>query len=803
MKQLNQWVVIAVHPTNLKKIPVNPISGKAIDPHNPNNWMSYDQVKQYPKYHTGFVLTRDDPYFFIDIDKCYVQNTGGWSEIALELVNQFPGAFVEVSWSGRGLHIIGRGSIPDDHRCKNPVYGIELYTHSRYLLYTGNGQGNVDIDHSQALQVVQARYFPLRPITTDNSWTSQPVAESTPIEDDSKLLARAKQSIGLGLKCSFKALWDGDVDELSKHYPDNFGTREYDESSADAALAQHLAFWTGKDCDRIKNLMMHSGLYREKYEREDYLIRTITNAVSICRAVYSKNKLKGATQKQRDFGEQIRSKRVLECNDDQKQILLNEPGPQKQASFWIQNKNEPIQTLIDRATPTEDFIIHTDAPIRLSGYQYMPVDRQIDFFKGCVYVQDIHRIFTPNGSLLKQEQFNAIYGGYDFQLTDSSDKVTRKAWQAFTESQAIRFPKAETTCFKPNEESGKIFENAVNVYVDLNVPFKNGDVTPFLNHIDKLFKNEKDRLIILSYMAACIQYQGIKFQWCPLIQGVEGNGKTLLTRCVKFCIGSKYSHMPKAEDLDNKFNGWLLNKIFIGVEDIYVPKDRQSLIETLKPMITGGDGIEIQFKGQDQFTADICANFILNSNHLDAIKKSKNDRRFAIFYTAQQNESDLLRDGMQGSYFPDLYNWLNNGGYLHIHDYLRNFPIPDKYNPATHCHRAPITSSTMDAIRSSLGAVEIEILDATEEGLPGFRNGWINSVSTANLVGAKHRVSSRAVNEAIRNIDYILHPGLNGGRAPTMINGRRPRIYVKKDHYSIIEKDKNKIMEMYLNDNNI
>jgi hypothetical protein len=66
--------------------------------------------------------------------------------------------------------------------------------------------------------------------------------------------------------------------------------------------------------------------------------------------------------------------------------------------------------------------------------------------------------------------------------------------------------------------------------VPINTPRKAGDAGPFLRHLAKLLPDERDRSILLAYMAASIQHKGVKFQWAPLIQGAEGNGKTLLTR---------------------------------------------------------------------------------------------------------------------------------------------------------------------------------------------------------------------------------------------------------------------------------
>src|SRR3546814_19247025 len=63
------------------------------------------------------------------------------------------------------------------------------------------------------------------------------------------------------------------------------------------------------------------------------------------------------------------------------------------------------------------------------------------------------------------------------------------------------------------------------------------------------------------------------------------------------------------------------------------------------------DRVEIQRKGVDQFTADNRANFILTSNRRDAINKTANDRRYAVFFTAQQSAEDKTRDGLTDAYF--------------------------------------------------------------------------------------------------------------------------------------------------------
>jgi hypothetical protein len=58
------------------------------------------------------------------------------------------------------------------------------------------------------------------------------------------------------------------------------------ESEADAALAALLEFYTRGDSSQVERLMRSSGLNREKWNREDYLPRTIASAMSLVKTHY-------------------------------------------------------------------------------------------------------------------------------------------------------------------------------------------------------------------------------------------------------------------------------------------------------------------------------------------------------------------------------------------------------------------------------------------------------------------------------------------------------------------------------------
>ena len=750
MGAYRQFIVYVAQPSRTRpgktdKFPCDFRSGRVVSAHDPAFWTdaatAIAAAAQWgAPYGVGFVFTEADPFWFLDIDGC-LQADGQWSPLAVAMCQAFTGAAVEVSQSGQGLHIFGTGR-PPAHGCKNEPLHLELYHTGRFVALTGVGAiGNAAADFSHVLPSLVAQYFPPDPVQSlEQGWTEGPCAEWRGPADDEELIRRALRSqstaAAFGGRASFADLWTGNLEALQRCYPDP--VRAYDASSADAALAQHLAFWTGRNCERIRQLMERSALARDKWEREDYLPRTILGAVG------------------------------------------------RQFEVLTDKEPEPVAGALPTAA---DATGEAPRPSLVQGSTFLTVDDQLNIFKGCVYIRDIHRVLVPGGVLLKPDQFRVNFGGYTFPMDHANEKTTRDPWEAFTQSQAFRAPRADAPCFRPELPAGALISKGgqvfANTYWPVEVPRKVGDATPFLDHLRRVLPDERDRFILLCYMAACVQHKGVKFQWAPLLQGVEGNGKTLFTRCVAEAVGRRYVHWPKASKLSKEFNAWMLGKLFYGVEDIYVPDQKREIIEELKPMITGGDGLEIEGKGVDQISADVCGNFMFNSNHKDAVRKTQNDRRFCVLFSAQQQAADLARDGMDGDYFPRLYDWLRADGYAIVSELLHTYPIPDDYNPATGCQRAPVTTSTAAAIAASTGGVEQEVHEAIAQGLPGFCGGWVSSIQLDRLLerlNVARRVTHSKRKEMLQEMGYIYHPTLPDGRVNNLVlpDGGKPRLFILK-----------------------
>lgn len=729
------------------KVPFNPYTNERIDPHDPANHMDYTTAvtmrAPYPQAGIGFVFTCTDPFVFIDVDSC-VTPEGHLTSIGADIYNRFPGAAFEWSTSRTGYHLFVSGAVPEPHLKNNRHLHVECYTEKRFVALTGlAAQGDAGLDHTSALGTFRDAYLATDGVTIDDAdWTDAPVAEWSGPADDDELIAMACRATSAASafngRASFADLWNGNEDKLAETYTSD--TDVFGRSEADAALFSHLAFWTGKDCSRIERIARQSALYRDKWERDDYRRNSILGAVARCGSVYSRP----------------------------------DPGVQR----------EPAATL-PPSTAQDDITLEVR-----TGYQLLTVEQQLDYFKGCVYVIDRHKVYTPDRQFLGPEAFKAAYGGYEFTLSLDNSRPTDNAFKAFTESRAVRFPRAHTTCFRPDrwpsmiiEEEGRLL---ANTYRPIPVERRVGDPSPFLTLLNRLLPNGSDAVILLSYMAACVQYPGVKFQWAPLVQGVEGNGKSFLGACVSNAVGNSYSHEVNPSDFGgngSKFTGWLENKLFISMEEIYV-SDRREVSDALKPLITN-KRVEIQGKGRDQVTGDNRANFFLTSNHLDAIRKTKSDRRYGVFYTAQQTAEDLVRYFPEPNYFPKLYEWACSGGYAVVTEYLSTYAIPDEYNPATQCHRAPRTTSTDAAISFSAGPIEQEIAEAIGDCVQGFNAPWISSIALERLLQDKGRARALPRNkrrEVLDALGYTPHPALADGRASSVvpIDGGRPILYVKR-----------------------
>lgn len=133
LRQHPAWVRHDEH-----KVPLQ-LDGRRARVDDPATWATWDQVNSSAVgVGTGVVLNGNG-LVCIDLDKCVSgRRLAGWAE---QLLSGLPGTYVEVSMSGRGLHIFGMADFPGGRVGEFEGHRVEIYGDLRYIAVTGRRWG--------------------------------------------------------------------------------------------------------------------------------------------------------------------------------------------------------------------------------------------------------------------------------------------------------------------------------------------------------------------------------------------------------------------------------------------------------------------------------------------------------------------------------------------------------------------------------------------------------------------------------------------------------------------------------------
>jgi putative DNA primase/helicase len=296
LKVLPKWVCYRMEerygqpkPT---KVPYNPITGDKAKANDPSTWIDYETcvaAVERSEY-DGIGFEFGSGYIGIDLNHCRDVETGQIEDWASDIVTHLD-SYSEVSPSGTGVHIICMGALPEGRRRIGP---IEMYDTSSFFTVTGEripGTALTVGERSAELGELHEALFPVE--VPDRTSARVPAPAPSPLSD-AEIIKKASAA-ATGDK--FRKLWAGD-------WQGDYTS----QSEADEALCCHLAFWTGKDADRMDILFRQSGLYRKKWEREDYRGDTLARAVNRTADTYTMSRREKveklytsmATQRSRD-----------------------------------------------------------------------------------------------------------------------------------------------------------------------------------------------------------------------------------------------------------------------------------------------------------------------------------------------------------------------------------------------------------------------------------------------------------------------------------------------------------------------
>lgn len=608
-----------------------------------------------PEYGLGFLFTRDDPFWFVDIDKCLVD--GKWSTLSQDVLAMFPGCYVEVSQSGTGLHIFGSGKPSSDHACKAIEHGLEFYTEHRFVALTGMhaaGDAATLVSPDRFIERFMARAV----VEQSLGWTTEPVEEYHHLNDE-ELIKRALRSGGAGSifgeRATFADLWNCNERVLCRAFPHS--EQPFDRSSADAALAQHLMFWTGRNCERTRELMRQSELRRDKYDREDYLIRTIERACNLQKDVYR--------------------------------------GPDRRREEQIEENRVIGETF-------EDSI-------------YSPTLTLEDMLRDMVFIGGEHAVgYLPTKTLRRKaaaaDEYAASYHTYVDPDTRAEKRTPAfKAWLARPTRKSVECatwaPGKPDLC-SPPEGHGLAF-NTWRGLKGHNVPDDwNLRVQPWVDHVMWLSGDEGPRF--MQWLAHIVQRPAELPHTCYLhVTPTTGIGRNWVAGVLcRVLRGYVASGVDLGKILDGAFNGRLSQKLLAVVDEVREGGDlgrKHARGEKLKATITE-EIRHIDPKFGVQTVEYNCCRWLMFSQHLDALPFENNDRRVVVVENPTKRKAP--------EYYARLYELWHDREFIgSVWQYLMTLGLED-YSPSL---PAALTQSKQNALYAMSSELDFAVSDLVKE----------------------------------------------------------------------------------------
>ena len=348
LKKNRKWVGFAMDKDGKKPIDPKSISGFTAYASiaDPSTWGSFEEAVKLVDagicVSVGYAMTKEDGLIFIDLDlhldkftsEEEKQKTEKLFKALCREVKRFQ-TYMETSISGRGVHLLARGTLDDSLKTgASPIAPVEIYDSSRFILMTGDRVEDFDISDDE---------FMLRGIHAFHKQFFQKKSPSSEYEvgqgkidplDGEKYSDQQVLSAALKDK-KFNLLWNNKWAEIK----DNEGQPLYTQQHyADFALISKLTYYTGNNPSQVERLFKQSPCYLAygrdgkwtKYESD--IRKDVQKASSTCTKVYTPTEV-AQVDNHGDVGKV----------DGSQVVLFVENKPQfKIIKSWLYSEKDPL-----------------------------------------------------------------------------------------------------------------------------------------------------------------------------------------------------------------------------------------------------------------------------------------------------------------------------------------------------------------------------------------------------------------------------------------------------------------------------
>lgn len=194
---------------------------------------------------------------------------------------------------------------------------------------------------------------------------------------------------------------------------------------------------------------------------------------------------------------------------------------------------------------------------------------------------------------------------------------------------------------------------------DEMLPRDKKNIERIKRHFAHLLPNEHEARMLIDYLAFIVQNPGVKMSYAVLLQGTEGDGKSFLYRLMTAVMGATNTRVINATLLESKFTEWTIGQCLVCIEEIrMLSKSRYDVYNSLKDPVTN-PVLGVNPKGINPYMARNTSNYLMLTNHQDALPLDINNRRYLVLFSQWQSLKELAEFREQEPlYYQELHEAL-------------------------------------------------------------------------------------------------------------------------------------------------
>ena len=348
----------------------------------------------------------------------------------------------------------------------------------------------------------------------------------------------------------------------------------------------------------------------------------------------------------------------------------------------------------------------------------------------------------------------------------------------------LKCPRVDDFAYDPSQSEAIFAEGhkrLVNLYIPSHPePRAEGAAEAgavIVRHIEHLIREPEYRQLVLDFMAYQVQAPGHKVRWVPVIQGVQGCGKTALLEIMRSVLGREHVRQVGPESVMSQYNGWAFGAQFVGIEEIrVVGHNRHEVMNAIKPCITN-DYITVNDKWVVPFQTRNFTNYMMFTNYHDALAVSREERRYFVLYSPLQTRTQVDQLG-GAAYFTNLFDTIHNRA-SELRHFFETWEISDTFDPDA---QAPITKYMEEMARIASSPLQSAVIELIHDNRHILVQPDVVSLST--LIGLLELsrlppFTDQAVIGILRELGFLPYGRISIGGTQHSIYGSRSVTFQK------------------------